>query len=70
MNDDQLKQLLRAALPPAGNEPLSRDLWNDFQRRLPARRERFSWTDWALLAAAAAGLLIAPEAALILLCHL
>ena len=70
MNDDQLKQLLRAALPPADDTTLARDLWPDLQRRFPVERQRVPWIDWALLAAAVAGVLLAPETLIILLYHL
>jgi hypothetical protein len=47
---DRLKKLLQAALPPIVGEPeLGRDLWPAMLRRLDAKRAT-PWYDWALLA--------------------
>ncbi len=51
MNDDRIKKLLQAALPPLENEPEpSRDLWPAMLRQLDAGTVAPPWYDWALLA--------------------
>ena len=70
MNDDRVKELLRAAIPPAGDAELKRDLWPDVRRRLDERTLRVSAFDWVLIAAILASMMLFPQAALTLLYHL
>jgi hypothetical protein len=61
MNDDQLSQLLRTALPAAdATAAPSRDLWPAVVGRSEARIE-VSSADWSLLAIVAIVLLMFPE---------
>jgi hypothetical protein len=58
--DNDLARLLRRAVPPLGAEQPRHDLWNDVQARLD-QPKRMAWFDWAIAAAAAAGLVVLPE---------
>ena len=49
---------------------LKRDLWPEMRRRLDERTLRVSLLDWALIAAVAVWVFVAPEGALALLYHL
>jgi hypothetical protein len=60
INDDQLSQLLRTALPPADTMAPSRDLWPAVVRRSEAR-VAVSSADWSLAALVAIALLMFPE---------
>ena len=64
MNDDRVKELLRAAIPRPGDAELKRDLWPDMRRRLDERRLRVSAFDWVLIAAILASMMLFPQAAL------
>jgi hypothetical protein len=68
--DDDVKRLVKAALPPIENTDPRRDLWPELQRRLEAAPARFAWLDWLLAAGAAAWLLFFPRAIPALLYHL
>ncbi len=57
---DDLKKLLKDALPPTGGGGLQRDLWPAMLRRLDQRAIRVPWWDWALLAALAGALCLLP----------
>jgi len=70
MNDDRVKELLRAAIPRPGDAELKRDLWPNMRRRLDERRLRVSAFDWVLIAAILASMMLFPQAALTLLYHL
>jgi len=59
--DDKLRALLRAALPPVGDAEPSRDLWPQMLGRLDQRAPRVSWPDLVLAALALIWLLIFPE---------
>jgi hypothetical protein len=65
MNDyelDEMKKLLKEALPPIGEDgELRRDLWPGMLRRLDERTMRVPWWDWALLAGMSLVLLIFPR---------
>lgn len=73
MNDremDEMKKLLREALPPIGGADLERDLWPLMLKRLAAPRLRMPWWDWVLLAGASATILFVPGVIPALLYHL
>ena len=58
--DEDLTRWLRRAVPPLGAEAPRRDLWPDLQVRLESGRRPLSWVDWAIAAAAAAGIATQP----------
>jgi hypothetical protein len=60
INDHELSQLLRTALPAADLTVPSRDLWPAVVRRSEARIE-VSSADWSLMALVAIFLLMFPE---------
>ena len=68
--DDDLKRLLKAALPPVEDEDPRRDLWPDVRRRMESAPGGFAGLDWLLAAGAAAWLLLFPTAIPALLYHL
>lgn len=57
---EEMKELLREAMPPVGNADLQRDLWPEMLRRLPEGTVCVPWWDWALLAAASLMMLLFP----------
>ena len=61
MNDEELRELLRRAMPPAGSREPERDLWPRMLRQLDRAPVRVPWWDFALAGAAAAGLMVFPE---------
>jgi len=67
---DDLKKLLKDALPPAQGVELGRDLWPAMLHRLDQRTLRVPWWDWALLATLTAALLLFPGIIPALLYHL
>jgi len=69
---DELKTLLKGAVPPVGETELRRDLWPEMRRRLEQGtvRVRMPWWDWALLAGASLLLLFFPGVIPALLYHL
>jgi hypothetical protein len=69
---DEVKKLLKGAVPPVGETELRRDLWPEMRRRLEERtvRVRVPWWDWALLAGASLLLLLFPGVIPALLYHL
>lgn len=72
MNDremDELKSLLKEALPPV-EEELRRDLWPSMLRRLDERTVHVPWWDWLLLSAASLLILLFPGVLPALLYHL
>ncbi len=68
MSDDEmskeelrkLREQLREALPPMGQEELRRDLWPQMLQRLERPRVKVPWFDWALLAVTGAALILFP----------
>jgi len=70
MNDDRVKELLRAAIPRAADAELKRDLWLDMRRRFDQRTLLVSVFDWVLIAAILASVILFPQAVLTLLYHL
>jgi hypothetical protein len=67
---DDMKKLLKEALPAAHDNELRRDLWPAMLRRLDQRALRVPWWDWALLAGLAAALVFFPGIIPALLYHL
>ena len=67
---DEMKRLLKEALPPMGESDPRRDLWPAVLRRLDERTVRVPWWDWALLAGAALLTLFFPGVIPALLYHL
>jgi len=67
-NDEELRALLKASVPPAAERELSRDLWPRMRARLDEQQTfaaalgaaKVPWFDWALAALAGAALLIFP----------
>ena len=68
-NDDQIRDLLKQSIGPAGGE-LRGDLWPGMLRRMQEHSAKVPWFDWALLAALALWLCFAPGAIPVLLYHL
>lgn len=70
MNDvDDLRALLKAALPPTAGDAAARDLWPRVRERMDSR-PLWSMLDVALAAAAAVALWLVPDVWLALLYHL
>jgi type VI protein secretion system component VasF len=67
---ENMKKLLKDALPAARDSELRRDLWLAMLRRLDQRGLRVPWWDWALLAGLAAVLFFFPGIIPALLYHL
>lgn len=67
---DELKKVLREALPPVGESELGRDLWPVMFERLAERPLHLPWWDWVLLASVSAAILLFPAAVPALLYHL
>jgi hypothetical protein len=73
MNDremEEMKKLLKEALPPMRDAELGRDLWPAMLERLAAPPLRVPWWDWVLLAGASATILFVPGVIPALLYHL
>jgi len=68
-NDDKIVQLLKQSIRPA-DSGLERDLWPQMLRRMQERSVAVPWFDWALLAALALWLCLAPGTIPVLLYHL
>jgi hypothetical protein len=66
---DRLKRLLQAAVPPVVPGPV-RDLWPDMLRKIETGSLKVPWLDWALAALLAGWTFLFPEAVLRLLYHL
>ena len=69
MNDDRLKELLSAALPPVDVE-LKLDLWPRIKGRAEARPTLISRLDWALITAVTTWVAIFPQSLMAILYHL
>ena len=65
-----LREKLRASIPPSQQSEVQRDLWPAMLRRMQRAPVRVPWFDWALATAAAAALLFFPEVIPALLYHL
>jgi hypothetical protein len=69
-NDEDLRDLLKRAIGPAGNTELRRDLWPQMLQRLYQKQPvRVPWFDWVLAALASAALIFFPGAIPALLYH-
>jgi hypothetical protein len=70
-DDQQLRELLKGAIPPVNDTELKRDLWPPMLRRLDEQQPvRIPWFDWALAALVSASLLLFPGVIPALLYHL
>lgn len=58
--ENELRQLLKSAMPPYEAATPPRDLWPALRRRLEAQPIHVPWWDWALLAAATVAFLFFP----------
>jgi len=67
---DEMKKLLKEALPPVRDAELGRDLWPALLGRLGGPPARMPWWDWVLLAGASATILFVPGVIPALLYHL
>lgn len=70
LENEDLKKLLKKALPAAGEAELQRDLWPAMLRRLDARPIHVPWWDWALLGGVTGLILFFPGMIPVLLYHL
>ena len=69
LNDDELVQALRAAVPGVDAHGPSRDLWADVVQRTQ-QRARWSLADWSAAAVIVVALLMFPKWILFLAYHL
>lgn len=60
MTDEHIKNLLRAAMPPAEQDVVAPKVWPRLSDRFE-RRTRWSYVDLGLAAAVTVGFLIFPE---------
>lgn len=67
---EQMRKLLKSALPPLSDSEPRRDLWPQMLRRLDAAPARVPWWDWALLGGAIAAVCAFPGVLAALLFHL
>jgi len=68
-HDDKIVERLKQSIHPADFE-LQRDLWPQMLHRLQEHSAAVPWFDWALLAALALWLCLAPGTIPVLLYHL
>jgi hypothetical protein len=69
-NHQELKTLLRRAVPPVKDTELQRDLWPQMLAKFEEHPFRVPWFDWALAAIVSAVLIFFPGAIPALLYHL
>jgi hypothetical protein len=70
MNDKELRELLKASIPPVANVEFERDLWPRLLQRLDQQPvARVPWFDWALAALLGAACLLFPGMIPALLYH-
>lgn len=67
---EQMRKLLKAAVPPLTDAEPRRDLWPQMLRRLDSAPTRVPWWDWALLCGAVAATFAFPGVLPALLYHL
>jgi anti-sigma factor RsiW len=67
---EEMKKLLKEALPPMRDAEFGRNLWPAMLQRLAAPPPRVPWWDWVLLAGASATILFVPGVIPALLYHL
>ena len=70
LNDEQIRKMIKQAIPPIADPELRCDLWPEMLRRLAEQPARMAWLDWALLGTVAIWVLVSPEMIPILLYHL
>lgn len=73
MNEEEengMRRLLKAALPPAGKVELRQDLWPAMLRRIEPRPHAPPWVDWVLAGGVAVFAAIFPAAMPVLLYYL
>ena len=68
-HDDQLRHILRAALPPTQEDAPPHDLWGRIERRVEAPAP-WSWVDVGLAAFAALALVFVPGSLMLIAYHL
>jgi hypothetical protein len=61
-NDEVVKELLRSAIQPIPDLQLSGDLWPQMLERMQSSEARWSFWDWAAVAAVVAGMAASPAA--------
>jgi hypothetical protein len=72
-NEQEIKELLKQAIPPVRDTDLRRDLWPQMRRKLeerPAPVFTVPWCDWALALILGAVLVFYPGSIPALLYHL
>jgi len=67
---EEMKNLLKEALPPMRDAQPGRDLWPATRERLAAPSQAMPWWDWLLMAGASATILFVPGVIPALLYHL
>jgi hypothetical protein len=67
---EELKKLLKSAMPPVTETEFQRDLWPQVRRRLEQRAFDLPWWDWTLLAGVTAIFCFFPGLIPALLYHL
>jgi hypothetical protein len=67
---EQMRKLLKCAVPPVADTEPRRDLWPQMLRRLDSTPARVPWWDWALLGGAIAATCAFPGVLPALLFHL
>jgi len=67
---EQMRKLLKSALPALSDTEPHRDLWPQMLRRLEQAPVRVPWWDWALLAGAIVAICAFPGVLPALLFHL
>ena len=67
---EEMKKLLKSALPPVQDAELRRDLWPEMLQRLAEPALRVPWWDWALLAGSGLVMWLLPGIVPALLYHL
>ena len=68
--EEQIREMLRKALPPTEDTELRRDLWPEMLRKVEQRPVQVPWFDWALAALVGAAFLLFPGVMPALLYHL
>jgi hypothetical protein len=74
MNEEQVKELLKQALPRMTESESAHDLWPDVLRRMETTAEirpvSVPWFDWALIAGLAGFVLFVPASIPVILYYL
>jgi hypothetical protein len=68
--EDRMKQLLKQAMPPAGDAELERDRWPAMLQRLDAQPASPPWFDWALAGGLAVFAVVFPASIPVFLYYL